>query len=110
MHNAYIYIYMVMLFQEPAKVLLLAPSHLMKRPLSTEDHDWISANGGEEITWTVMLGYAQYSKRVILRAILPSDVREVPVAFESVGHIAHYNLRNDQLPYKNIIGEEGVWH
>lgn len=87
-------------------MLLLAPPHLMKRPLSEEDHAWIAANGGEEVTRVISLGYENYSKHAILRAIFPPEVQAVPSGFEQVGHIAHYNLREEHLPYKNIIGEE----
>ena len=40
-----------------------------------------------------------------MQKIVPQDVREVPHAFESVGHIAHLNLRDELLPYKHIIGQ-----
>ena len=30
---------------------------------------------------------------------------EVPTSFESVGHIAHLNLKDELLPYKHIIGQ-----
>ncbi len=30
---------------------------------------------------------------------------EVPTSFESVGHIAHLNLRDELLPYKHVIGQ-----
>jgi len=29
----------------------------------------------------------------------------VPTAFETIGHIAHMNLRDEQLPFKHIIGQ-----
>lgn len=90
-----------------SKILLLAPPHLIKHPLSSEDHDWIAANGGEEVSRTITLGYDNYTKHSILRAILPMQVREIPSGFEQVGHIAHYNLREEHLPYKHIIGEGG---
>lgn len=91
-------------FQEPMKVLLLTPHHLMEKPLSVEEQQWISENGGEEGTQSVRLCYEDYSKHAVLKAILPADVKEVPVSFETVGHIAHYNLREEHLPYRSIIG------
>ena len=30
---------------------------------------------------------------------------EVPSSFESVGHIAHLNIRDELLPYKHVIGQ-----
>ncbi len=45
------------------------------------------------------------AKLLLVQKIVPQDVREVPHAFESVGHIAHLNLRDELLPYKHIIGQ-----
>ena len=42
---------------------------------------------------------------VLVQRIVPQNVQEIPHAFESVGHIAHLNLRDDLLPYKHIIGQ-----
>lgn len=53
---------------------------------------------------TITLDYNHYSMHSILRAVLPPEVTDVPSAFESVGHIAHLNLRENHLPYKEIIG------
>lgn len=39
----------------------------------------------------------------MLRKLLPAEV-EVPTSFECVGHLAHLNLREGQLPYKALIG------
>lgn len=38
------------------------------------------------------------------QALLPANI-DVPQSFETVGHIAHVNLREEQLPYKLIIGQ-----
>ena len=79
----------------------------MSKPLSSEDRDWIAVNGGEEVTRTISLTYADYSKYSILKALLPIDV-EVPTGLEQVGHIAHYNLKEDLLNYKHIIGKYSI--
>lgn len=46
--------------------------------------------------------YADFSAEEVLRRLLPAGM-EVPSAFESVGHIIHLNLRDEQLPYKELI-------
>jgi tRNA G37 N-methylase Trm5 len=35
--------------------------------------------------------------------VLPEG--EIPSSFETIGHIAHINLRDVHLPFKNLIGE-----
>lgn len=40
----------------------------------------------------------------MLAAILPREVT-VPTSFEQVGHIAHFNLREEHEEYKEIIGQ-----
>lgn len=37
------------------------------------------------------------------QALLPAGT-EVPSSFETVGHVAHVNLRDEQLPFKLLIG------
>ena len=48
--------------------------------------------------------YENLNAEQVLRKLLPADV-EVPVSFEAVGHVAHFNLRKEQLPYKHLIGQ-----
>ena len=62
------------------------------------------ANGGERDTHSLVLEYTHFTKQAVLRAVLPLEVKEVPSAFETVGHIAHLNLRDEQLPFKEVIG------
>lgn len=40
----------------------------------------------------------------LLKEILP-DGMTVPTAYESVGHIAHLNLREEHLPFRHIIAQ-----
>lgn len=39
-----------------------------------------------------------------MQRLLPAGV-DAPGSFETVGHIAHLNLREEQLPYKHLIGQ-----
>jgi len=48
---------------------------------------------------TVEVGYEQLQADEILRKLLPSEI-EVPSGFETIGHIAHFNLRPEHEPYK----------
>jgi len=50
------------------------------------------------------LGYEHMNADEALRAILPENV-EVPTSFETVGHLAHFNLKEASLPYKKEIGQ-----
>lgn len=40
-----------------------------------------------------------------MTAILPEDVDELPVGFQTVGHVAHLNLRENYAPHKHLIAE-----
>lgn len=42
--------------------------------------------------------------RVSTAQLLPHGV-EVPGSFETVGHIAHLNIRDDLLPWRRLIGQ-----
>ena len=57
----------------------------------------------------VAVDWQSVSLGAMLRALLPAAaVRaaggEVPTAFETVGHIAHVNLRAALLPYRHVVG------
>lgn len=53
-------------------------------------------------TFTLQTTYTDWTAEQVLRRLLP--VEEVPCAFETVGHIAHVNLREETLPFKFIVG------
>ncbi|KAG8449372.1 hypothetical protein GDO86_016138 [Hymenochirus boettgeri] len=50
------------------------------------------------------LTYENFKCEEILRAVLPEG-QDVTSGFSRVGHIAHMNLRDHQLPYRNLIGQ-----
>lgn len=64
----------------------------------------VAAMGGEVVPGTVSLTYDNVPVDVVLRALLPEGV-EAPSGFEPVGHLAHVNLRDEQLPYRYLIGQ-----
>lgn len=50
---------------------------------------------GLDVSWFVPRG---------VQRLLPPGL-EVPCSFETVGHIAHLNLRDELLPYKHLVGQ-----
>ncbi|XP_068667600.1 tRNA (guanine(37)-N1)-methyltransferase 1 [Aristolochia californica] len=50
------------------------------------------------------LFYNYWQANEILEALLPEGMI-IPSAFETVGHIAHINLKDEQLPYKKLIAQ-----
>ncbi|KAF9892853.1 tRNA(m(1)G37)methyltransferase [Aspergillus nanangensis] len=53
---------------------------------------------------TLEYGYWTYAD--IISSILPETLlEEIPQGFTQVGHISHLNLREQYLPYKNIIAD-----
>ncbi|KAG9255043.1 Met-10+ like-protein-domain-containing protein [Emericellopsis atlantica] len=58
------------------------------------------------IPYSVQLDYYHFQYLDILRSIIPEELHdEIPTGFNSVGHVAHLNLREQYLPYKHIIGQ-----
>lgn len=51
----------------------------------------------------VHLGYEHVSAEEALERLLPAGL-EVPRSFETVGHVAHFNLRDQQLPHRFLVG------
>lgn len=62
------------------------------------------AAGVELVKCRLTLFYNYWQMNEVLEAVLPKDLT-VPSAFETVGHIAHLNLREEHLPYKKIIAK-----
>ncbi|XP_044482778.1 tRNA (guanine(37)-N1)-methyltransferase 1 [Mangifera indica] len=58
----------------------------------------------ELVRCRLTLYYDYWLMDEVLEALLPEGVI-VPSSFETVGHIAHLNLRDEHLPYKNLIAK-----
>ena len=74
---------------------------------SAGDLQWMSEREIARTSHHLQLGYSNWNVGAVLCAVLPTCVKEVPSAFETVGHIAHLNLREEHLEYKNLIGGLG---
>ena len=60
--------------------------------------------GAIEVTeYEVPLSYEYFNAAQVLRKLLPSAV-DVPSSFETVGHVAHMNLREEHEEHKYLIG------
>lgn len=54
------------------------------------------------------LKYENLSVKDVLEKHIPKEIasrNEFPHSFETIGHVAHFNLRDKFLPYKSIIGK-----
>uniref|UniRef100_A0A1J3CD59 tRNA (guanine(37)-N1)-methyltransferase n=1 Tax=Noccaea caerulescens TaxID=107243 RepID=A0A1J3CD59_NOCCA len=58
----------------------------------------------ELVKCRLTLFYDYWPMNEVLEALLPKGMI-VPSAFETVGHIAHLNLRDEHLPYKRLIAK-----
>jgi tRNA G37 N-methylase Trm5 len=46
----------------------------------------------------------QLTASYILNKVLPPSVHPIPTSFETIGHIAHLNLKSHHIPYAKLIG------
>ncbi|GAA6080796.1 tRNA (guanine(37)-N1)-methyltransferase, partial [Tachysurus ichikawai] len=89
------------------RLLLLDPQSVKSaESFGPEEAAALKASGVEtEIRrYQLKLTYENLKSEEVLRAVLPEG-QDVTSGFSRVGHIAHMNLRDHQLPYKNLIGQ-----
>eukprot|EP00501_MAST-03F_sp_TOSAG23-6_P001310 GSMAST32.ASY1.ANO1.1358.1 assembled CDS len=72
--------------------------------ISPEIMDFITSQGASFVPYSITMGYEHLTASQVLAEVLPVGV-QVPSSFETIGHIAHVNLLEEQLPFKKIIGE-----
>ena len=88
--------------------LVLLDPHKITSPASfneDESEALRSFDVAEELQkYELQLTYHNLKTEEVLEAVLPQG-QDVTSAFSRVGHIAHMNLREHQLPYKNLIGK-----
>ncbi|XP_030627745.1 tRNA (guanine(37)-N(1))-methyltransferase [Chanos chanos] len=89
------------------RLLLLDPLRVTTaESLKDEEMAALKAAGVEPDVqrYELQLTYDNLKSEEILRAVLPEG-QDVTSGFSRVGHIAHMNLRDHQLPYRNLIGQ-----
>ncbi|PJF16451.1 tRNA (guanine(37)-N1)-methyltransferase [Paramicrosporidium saccamoebae] len=86
------------------RLVLLSESISDIDGLSEDARKAISEFKAEVVPYTVQVGFDQYSTHEVLERLLPEGM-DIPSAFETVGHIAHVNLRDEHELYKELIGE-----
>ena len=67
-----------------------------------ETLEFIQKEGGQAVLFTFQLDYDYFTLDYILRKLLPENI-QVPAGFETIGHIAHLNMAEEQRPYGPII-------
>mmetsp|Transcript_56411 Transcript_56411/g.121943 ORF Transcript_56411/g.121943 Transcript_56411/m.121943 type:complete len:446 (-) Transcript_56411:15-1352(-) len=85
-----------------SSLLLLKPG-VDRDALPQHVQEQIEAAGGDLVPHTLRLSYENLGYREALRQLLPEGV-DVPSRYETVGHIAHFNLQEQQWPHRHIIG------
>lgn len=87
------------------RIILLDPSSNLIEKLNEEQQNIITE---EQATfyneYSIQIGYKDFSFSEIIQSILPEDAESIN-SFETIGHIAHVNLKSHLHEYKYVIGE-----
>ncbi|CAI9724818.1 tRNA (guanine(37)-N1)-methyltransferase-like [Octopus vulgaris] len=91
------------------RLFLFDPSKYRDADCFSEEERQLLLEAGVDVEtalfWAeIGLSYDNWNASEILRAILPKGFDNVS-GFSNVGHIAHFNLREETLPYKFLIGQ-----
>ncbi|KFP23934.1 tRNA (guanine(37)-N1)-methyltransferase, partial [Colius striatus] len=91
---------------EDSRLVLLDPHKVPEFSLGECEQEVLKQlNVHPEVSkYNLELTYENFKSEEILRAVLPEG-QEVTSGFSRVGHIAHLNLRDHQLPYRHLIGQ-----
>ena len=92
------------------RLVLLAPEVVSQLDLATltpSQRAAVDAAGPAiAVEHTLHLGYDQCSLEDVLRQVIPASLGlDLPSAFETAGHVAHLNLRDEFLPWRRVIAQ-----
>ncbi|KAL7748062.1 tRNA(m(1)G37)methyltransferase [Sorochytrium milnesiophthora] len=92
---------------DKAKRLVLLKTKLQSmRELSSKAQQLLADRvpDSELVEYTLSVDYNYWTADEVLRSVIPSNL-EIITAFETVGEVAHMNLREHMLPFKSIVGQ-----
>ncbi|KAJ4421613.1 tRNA(m(1)G37)methyltransferase [Gnomoniopsis sp. IMI 355080] len=90
------------------KCLLLKPSISPTKPESWGPviSELVRQDDVGIVPYKLELGYDYWTYRDVLTSLLPPELHDdIPAGFNTAGHVAHLNLREQHLPYKSLIAE-----
>lgn len=90
--------------KENERLVLLHTSVTSTEVLSLAQKTFMKEKNCEFVIHKLDLTYADFTFDEILRKVFPEGTKDIVTSFETVGHIAHFNLKPAMLEYKNIIG------
>ncbi|NWS70420.1 TRM5 methyltransferase, partial [Crotophaga sulcirostris] len=91
---------------ENSRLVILDPHRIPEFSLGESEQELLKKlNVPSDVSkYNLELTYENFKSEEILRAVLPEG-QDVTSGFSRVGHIAHLNLRDHQLPYRHLIGQ-----
>lgn len=87
------------------KLVLLHPDAPSWDDIPSTIRDILSDGKGDGPMVPVSFAFYNFTASYILQNVLPLDVHPPPTAFETIGHVAHFNLRAPHVPYRYLIGQ-----
>eukprot|EP00301_Raphidiophrys_heterophryoidea_P007298 c12841_g1_i1.p1 GENE.c12841_g1_i1~~c12841_g1_i1.p1 ORF type:complete len:525 (-),score=131.02 c12841_g1_i1:87-1472(-) len=86
------------------KILLLAQNITKIEDLPEKHQAVVRERSLEFVPYNIRIGFDELTTDQILKKLLP-DEKEIVTSFETVGHIAHMNIRDHLLPHKHVIAQ-----
>ncbi|XP_057290590.1 tRNA (guanine(37)-N1)-methyltransferase-like [Hydractinia symbiolongicarpus] len=89
---------------EKSKIILLRPDIRSLDEFTTSQKSILDEEGATFTRHEIELTYKDFNLEEILKKVLPKNTEELVSSFETVGHIAHVNLKENLLDFKHLIG------
>ena len=88
------------------KLVLVRRDALAVAQLPADAQEFLAAMEppAEAVAHSFTVDYSYFGFGEALKKLLPQGM-EVPSSFETIGHIAHLNLRDEQLPHRHLIAQ-----